>query len=119
MEEIKQITERVVMFRTHDEVVMARGSVCEAARKWWTASAERVLIADYAFAVIDNVVKGVYEITGCHQESYDGVAQPPFTGIRNVFDFADAPMQIQQKYINKLLPKEYQSWGQYPVRYTF
>lgn len=118
MEQIRNIDERVVMFRTHNEVVRQRGSLVEAARKWWRCSERKALLADYVFSVIDGVVQEVYTINGCHKESDDGTAYPHFNGERNVFDFSLAPGNIREKYKEKRLPLEYID-GQNPVRYNF
>ena len=119
METIKEIKDSIVMFRTNEDVVKNRGSVTEASRKWWRVSADRVLSADYAFAVIDDVVRGVYKVKGYNDESDDGSCYPGFKGIRKAFDFVEAPDNLKEKYLNKLLPVEFQKWGQNPIRYNF
>ena len=119
MEKIESISEKVVMFNTHENVVEERGSLIEAGRKWWRCDKDRVMRADYAFVVIAGVVRGVYEITGAHLEKDDGTANPPFEGERWVFDFAPAPAEIAQKYVGKELPDEFIPFGQNPVRYNY
>ncbi|MDY2843262.1 MAG: hypothetical protein SOT81_04680 [Treponema sp.] len=118
MEQIRNIDERVVMFRTHNEVVRRRGTLVEATRKWWRCSERKARLADYVFSVIDGVVQEVYTINGCYKESDDGTAYPHFNGERNVFDFSLAPDNIREKYKEKRLPLEYIG-GQNPVRYNF
>ena len=119
METIKEIKDSVVMFRTHEDVVKARGSIKEASRKWWVASAQKVLSADYAFAIIDDIVRGVYKVKGYNDESDDGSCYPGFKGIRKAFDFVEAPASVKENYLNKALPVEFQNWGQNPIRYNF
>ena len=117
--QIKSIDVKVVMFRTHEDVVSVRGSLYEAARKWWNISLGHAKRADYVFAVIDGVVREIYEIIGAHSEMDDGSAYPHFDTARLVFDFSLAPDIIRKKYKDKILPPEYQKWGQNPVRFTF
>lgn len=109
--QIESIDEKIVMFRTHEDVVSVRGSLYEAARKWWYTSLGHAKLADYVFAVIDEVVREVYEITGAHSEMDDGSAYPHFDGARLVFDFSLAPDIIRKKYKDKFLPLKYQKWG--------
>ena len=115
-----KIDENIVMFNTHNDVVEKRGSLKEAARKWWHCNYERVMRADFAFAVIDNTVRGVYKITGGHKEQDDGSAAPhDFEGERWAFDFAPAPSEIEQKYVGKELPADFIPFGRNPVRYNY
>lgn len=121
MERIQKIEEKVVMFRTHDDVVRIRGNLYEAARKWWRVSVQNVLKAEYVFAVIDDVVREVYQITGWHEENDNGTAFPSFKGIRKVFDMrADTvPDSVRKNYKDKILPVSHCKWGRNPVHYTF
>lgn len=118
MEQIENIDERILLLHTHNDVVFHRGSLLEATRKWWRCNKQHAMEADYVFSVIDNVVREVYTITGCHYEMDDGSAYPHFNDERLVFSFTLAPENIRKKYTNKLLPREYHS-GQNPVRYNF
>jgi len=119
MQQIDHIDEKVVMFLTHNDVVQKRGNLCEATRKWWRCSQERVMEADYVFSIIDGEVKEVYKVTGYHEEYDDGTAYPSFNGKRLVLDLILAPDYIRTKYKDKILPSEYKPWGQNPVRYNF
>ncbi|MBD5399632.1 MAG: hypothetical protein K2M99_07485 [Treponemataceae bacterium] len=119
IEQIQKIEEKVVMFRTHDDVVRTRGNLYEAARKWWRVSVSRALEAEYVFAVIDDVVREVYQITGWHEEKDNGTAFPPFKGVRKVFDMRTDTVlnSVREKYKDKMLPVSHCKWGQNPVHY--
>ena len=121
MEQIKNIDERVVLFLISDKVVKRRGSLVEAKRKWWKVSEkDHIMFATYIFSVIDGIVQEVYIKTGCHEEVDDGTAYPHFASPHLVLDLVLAPDDyIRKKYKNKLVPQEYLSWGQKPIRYTF
>ena len=122
MEQIQSIDEKVVMFRTHEDVVSKRGSVREAGRKWWRCNGARARRADYAFVVIDGVVRGVYKIMDARlEERGDDPACLPFDSPRWAFDMCEkaVPNDVRDRYKDKHLPDEYHKWGQNPVRYTF
>lgn len=116
MEQIKNIDERVALFLISDKVVKRRGSLVEAKRKWWKVSEkDHIMFATYIFSVIDGIVQEGMK-TGCHEEVDDGTAYPHFASPHLVLAPDD---YIRKKYKNKLVPQEYLSWGQKPIRYTF
>ena len=60
MEKIENICEDVMLVLSKDSVFNYRGSLFNAARQWWLANAEKVKLADYVMALVDNIVSEVY-----------------------------------------------------------
>ena len=118
MEQIKEVREKILMLRTNWDIVGSRGSVKEASRKWWRLSIAHARKVDYVFAVIDDIVQDIFKINKITEKKYNGTDCLNFMGERVVFDFSPAPEAIAAKYKGKLLPDEYISWGQNPVKYS-
>lgn len=134
MEKIDNILEDIMIVRTHEDVISYRGSVFNAARKWWATTAQNVKRANYVMVVVDNYVREVYKPKNTwHLETDPGNDIKKFDGERWVFGNQDdsdngeycksmlAPDSIRQKYVGKELP-EYYCWTQgqlNPVKKTY
>lgn len=135
MEKIDNILEDILIVRTHEDVINYRGSLYNAARKWWYVKAESVKQANYVMVVVDNIVLEVYkpDKKTWHLEKDPGNDIKKFDGERWVFGIQNdsddgeycksmlAPDSIRQKYVGKKLPECY-CWTQgqqNPVKYSF
>ena len=131
MEIIENIVEDIMLVRTSDDVIAFRGSLFNAARQWWKASAQKVKQADYVMVDVGGIVREVYkpDKKTWHLERDPGNDIKHFPDERWVFgrqnDSDDgeycksflAPDSIKNKYVGKTLNKYYQCEN--PVRYSF
>lgn len=134
METIDNILEDMMIVRTHEDVINYRGSLFNAARKWWVVTPKRIKRANYVMVVVDNCVRKIYKPKNTwHLEKDPGNDIRHFDEERWVFGIQDdyddgeycksmlAPDLIRQKYVGKKLP-EYYCWIQgqkNPVKYSF
>ncbi|MBR6152840.1 MAG: hypothetical protein IKQ43_00215 [Treponema sp.] len=136
MDKLKEITEKIMLVRTSEEVIEHRQSLFNAARKWWRANGDKIRDVDYVIVHVlgEGIVREVYKPDKMtwHEETDPGKKEnnKPFEGSRMVFGTQDdsdegdycktmiAPEKIRQKYIGKTLDEKYTK-GQNPIRYTF
>ena len=125
-EVINYIPENIMLVRTHKKE--SRGSLYNAARKWWWVPNDKPTTVDYVMVDIGGIVQEVYKPTCWHQER-----DPDKDTIRWVFrrteDGSDdsaqckkelAPDGIRNKYKGKMLSEEYRfgSNRRNPVRFS-
>ena len=124
---INYIPENIMLVRTHEKTKKFRGSLYNAARKWWWDRKDKPTTVDYVMVDIDGIVQEVYKPTCWHQEKDPGTDLFHFKTIRWVFggteDGSDdsaqckkelAPDGIRNKYKGKMLSKEYR-YGSKPL----
>lgn len=117
---INYIPENIMLVRTREETKEFRGSLYNAARKWWQVPNDKPKTVDYVMVDIDGIVQEVYKPTCWHKEKDSGKDLWKFKGERWVFggteDGSDdsaqckkelAPDGIRNKYKGKMLSKEY------------
>ena len=80
-----------------------RGSIYEAARKYWKVSLSRIQKIPYALACCNGVVIEVFEVDSWYEA-------PDFPG-RYMFDGRPACAEIRNLFIQKRLPKHYMKKG--------
>lgn len=133
MEIITNIPEKIMLVRTHQEVVDFRGSLFNAARKWWWDRSDKPTRAEYVMVDMDGIVQEVYKPTSWHKERDSGKDLLKFKTERWVFGESDdsdggefckmefAPDEIRNKYKGKMLSDLYRYGNNYqnPVRYSF
>ena len=117
-EVINYIPENIMLVRTHKKE--SRGSLYNAARKWWWVPNDKPTTVDYVMVDIGGIVQEVYKPTCWHKEKDSGKDLWKFKGERWVFggteDGSDdsaqckkelAPDGIRNKYKGKKLSEEY------------
>jgi hypothetical protein len=98
---------------TQASIKKQNGNIYEAARKAWIISKKNANEAEYVLAVYDEVVVGIFALTGKWHESSSEAGRKEFEG-------EPAPANIQELYKNKLIPQEYRKNGaRNPIRYTW
>ena len=133
METINEISEKVMLVRTHQKVINYRGSLYNASRKWWWSKNNKPMMAEYVMVDVDGIVQEVYKPTRWHKEFDSGTDLLKFSTERWVFGEKDdsddgaickaalAPDEIRSKYKGRPLSDFYR-YGknrQNPVRYSF
>lgn len=133
MDTISTIPEKVMLVRTHQEVIDYRGSLYNAARKWWWSKNNKPMMAEYVMVDVDGIVREVYKPKCWHKEFDPGTDLLKFSTERWVFGEKDdsddgaicktelAPDEIRTKYNGKHLSDFYR-YGKNkrnPVRYSF
>ena len=133
MDTINTISEKVMLVRTHQKVIDYRGSLYNAARKWWWCKSNKPIKAEYVMVDVDGIVQEVYKPTCWHKEFDPETDLIKFKTERWVFGKNDdsddgkicktelAPDNIRAKYNGKPLSDFYRygnnKWN--PVRYSF
>ena len=135
MEIINSIPERMMLVRTHKNVIIHRGSLFNAARKWWWwySGNNKPADADYVMVDVDGIVQEIYKPTSWHKETDPKTDILSFSGERWVFGEIDdsddgmfckrelASDDIRYKYKGKELSGFYRFGNnrQNPVRFSF
>lgn len=133
MDNINTIPEKVMLVRTHQKVIDYRGSLYNAARKWWWCNNDKPTKAEYVMVDVDGIVQEVYKPTCWHKEFDKGTDLLKFNTERWVFGEKDdydngeickielAPYEIRVKYKGKRLSDFYRYGNNMrnPVRYSF
>lgn len=102
---------KLLYVTTKETTLGERGSLYEAARKYWSLNPERAREADYVIAVIGNVCRGVFrpeKWTPCVGE-WEGRWQ---------FEGHEVSGEVGKRYVGKLVPEDKRG-GQNPVRYGY
>jgi len=95
MKEITEqdISEKVLLIRTNENVIKHRKSLFNATRKWWRISADKVKKIDYVMVYVrgEGIIREVYmpDKTTWHEESDYGNDILKFKGKRQVFGTKD------------------------------
>jgi hypothetical protein len=116
---------RCFIVKIKQKTIDERGSVYEAARKFWAADIERAMRAEYVLAVLassQGKVIGVYtpdtwkDVTREYVEYQHKHGRPVSSRTRIAFEGAE--LKDDTKYLGKMLPLEFIP-GQNPVKYTY
>jgi hypothetical protein len=106
-QEIERIPSDCVIIKVRQDVVDEKGSVYEAVRSCWKIGANGRKNTKYVLAVVNGIVKGVYE-------------NPEWRAIgdRWAFTAQAADTAIAEKYLNKRIPRDYSQQGAAnPIQY--
>lgn len=94
-------------------------SIYDAVRFAWAINLTRAKKADYILAVEKGIIRGVFVAEEWRSAT---LANFPQFGLdlpnRNAFVGHEAPLEIQEAYLNKRIPAHYRSNGQ-PIRYNY
>lgn len=105
------IEHKLLYVKTKEGTLRERGSLYEAARKYWRLDPDRAQEADYVIAVINNVCRGVFR-----PEKWE-----PCVGKwegRWQFEGHEVSGDVEKRYVGKLVPDDKRRF-QNPVRYGY
>jgi len=111
-EAIEKITEKVIIIKIRQDVVDEKdGDIYNAVRSCWKLCEDNAKKTDYVFAVVDGLVKEVYENIKWNKNS-ECTDRLEFVGNRS--------LELEKKYKDKRIPEKYRQKGAAnPCRYTF
>ena len=91
-----------LIIKTTEEIIEDRGSVYEAVRSCWRLSKSEAKKAKYVFAVVNGIIKGVFE-----PKDWENVACTK----RIAFTGTEAPKKVSQEFVGKRIPEQYMKRG--------
>jgi uncharacterized protein len=98
---------------TLDSIKKQDNDIYEAARKAWVLNPKNADKAEYILAVCNGVIKEIFVLIGKWHKSSNEAGRYEFKG-------EPAPKDIQELYINKLIPPKYRAIGaSNPIRYSW
>lgn len=102
--------DKLLLIKIRQETVDSIGNIYDAVRSSWVIGEKRKKVK-YAAAVINGVIREVFEITGGWKQKENN---------RWEFNGKEAPSDIRKKYNRKRIPMQYMRQGAAtPIRYTF
>lgn len=102
---------KLLYVKTKEAMLRERGSLYDAARKYWRLNPDRAREAEYVIAVIGNVCRGVFK-----PEKWESCAGK-WKG-RWQFEGYDVSGEAGKQYVGKLVPDDKQK-SRNPVRYGY
>ena len=104
-EEYKEPDFKYIIIKINDRVLQERNNdVYETVRSAWKVNLNKVKEYKYCLAVLNSVVKNVYEIDGWMEDHRERQGRYEFTG-------TEAPKEIRDIFINKRIPEQYRKKG--------
>lgn len=104
-EEYKEPEFKYIIIKINDRVLQERNNdVYETVRSAWKVNLNKVKNYKYCLAVLNSVVKNVYEIAGWKEDHRERQGRYEFTGI-------EAPKEIRDIFVNKRIPEQYRKKG--------
>lgn len=99
-----------IIIKIKNETIQDQGTIYEAVRKHWKINKEKALDYPYVFAVINGVVREVYEVENWfNSKEIEG---------RVYFEGEVADSEIRNHFINKRIPDTYSKKGNAnPIQY--
>ncbi|MDR0529161.1 MAG: hypothetical protein LBG69_06090 [Zoogloeaceae bacterium] len=123
--EISIFADKCIVFKIKPITVLERGSVYEAARYYWKANQCRAERADYVLAVVDGVIKGVFEPSQWYVTTYENVEKYGGSKYWNEkyrerigFIGKEADFSVLNRYLGKCISAALRA-AQNPVLYSY
>jgi len=110
-ETIEKITDKCIIIKVAQRSIDDNnGDIYEATRAAWKLNLYQAKKADYVLSVVNGIVKNVYgDLQWSVIEDW----------ARKKFDGKEAPEDVKEKYVGKLIPPEYRKRGvRAPCRYV-
>lgn len=97
---------KFLVIKVKQDVVYERGSLYEAVRWAWVLNPQKARKADYVLAIVEGVCSGVFVA-----ESWEEWKKPEGTKQRYEFHGCEAPHDVADQYVDKLIPDDLRKPG--------
>ena len=104
-EEYEEPDFKYMIIKINDRVLQERNNdVYETVRSAWKVSVSKAKHYKYCLAVLNSVVKNVYEIAGWQEDHKGRQGRYEFCGV-------EAPKEVRTLFVNKRIPEKYRKKG--------